>query len=280
MRWHTGYAVVAMALLLLEIGIALSLRDMVIRPYGGEMLAAMLVYCGLRAVTRLRVAVAAIAAFAVAVAIEWAQLADVPGQLGWDGDLIARIVVGNAFDPVDVAAYAAGAAIVMTLEAVRAVRAGHGVDGRIGPTTLWALTLWLPAGLVAVNLVYWPAMLASDALPPESDAILIPMFAALPAGGIVAIVVGTITWWALRGSAAACRPLAWCRDRPVWSWGWSFLLGGSALLITADVAVNVASCPPPYELLWDFYGLTLAGWLAALRSVVVMRGSIAKRQIG
>ena len=271
MRWHGGYATCAAVLLIVEIGIALFVDDNVIRPHGGDVLAVMLLYCAVRAVTRLPAGVAAMTAFTGAIAIESAQLLDMPEQLGWQANPVLRTIFGHAFDPVDIAAYAIGLSAILLLEAMRAVRAGRMVGGTITPDTLWSLTLWLPAGFVAVNLVYWPAVLASGTLPADADSVAIPMLQAIPTAAVLGIVACGTTWWALRRRPATARWTEWRRDRPWRSWFWSSTLGGAALWLTAQAVFDITSGPPTYELLWSGYGLTLAAWLLGFRAILMVR---------
>ncbi len=55
MRLHRGYAALTALLLAIEVVIALFVHDAIVRPYVGDALAVILVYTGLRAVTRLPV---------------------------------------------------------------------------------------------------------------------------------------------------------------------------------------------------------------------------------
>jgi hypothetical protein len=116
MRCHAGYAAAAVAILLVEILIALFVHDAVIRPHGGDVLAVVLVYLGLRAVTRLTIVPAAITAFAIALAIEIGQLFDLVDLLGLGGNRIARTVLGTGFDLYDILAYAAGALLSVAID--------------------------------------------------------------------------------------------------------------------------------------------------------------------
>lgn len=119
-RW--GYAAAAAALVV-EIGIALYLHDRIVRPYGGDALAVVLVYLALRAVTRLGTRRAVSMALAVAVVIECAQAVHALRWVGLEHDRLARVVLGGQFDLTDFAAYAVGAAAVPLVEAWRARRA-------------------------------------------------------------------------------------------------------------------------------------------------------------
>ncbi|RYD64138.1 MAG: DUF2809 domain-containing protein, partial [Sphingomonadales bacterium] len=106
MRLHRGYALAALALFAIEVVIALYVRDRFVRPYLGDTLAALLVYCGLRAVTRLEVVPAALAAFAVAALVELGQLIGILDLLGWRDSALARTLLGTGFEWKDFVAYA------------------------------------------------------------------------------------------------------------------------------------------------------------------------------
>lgn len=119
MRFHRGYALLALGLFLIEVAIALFVRDRFVRPYLGDTLAVILVYAGLRAIFRIDVTQAAALAFLIAVAIEFGQLFHVLDLLELQGNPIARTVLGYGFEVKDILAYAAGALIVLAAERVR-----------------------------------------------------------------------------------------------------------------------------------------------------------------
>lgn len=118
-RLHRGYALAALALFAIEVVIALYVRDRFVRPYLGDTLAVLLVYCGLRAVTRLEVVPAAVAAFGVAALVELGQFVGILDLLGWRDSALARTVLGTGFDWKDVLAYAAGACIAVLAERLK-----------------------------------------------------------------------------------------------------------------------------------------------------------------
>ena len=128
MRLHRGYAALTIALLAIELAIALFLNDPIVRPYIGDALAVMLVYVGLRAVTRLPVVPATLSAFAIAVAIEFSQYLRLLKAIGLDHNRFARMILGSGFDPKDFIAYASGAVAVLLIERYRrASRADAGI---------------------------------------------------------------------------------------------------------------------------------------------------------
>lgn len=116
MTFRKSYAVIALVLFVIEVMIALFVRDAFIRPYVGDVLAVMLVYAGLRAVTPLNADRAIAVALAIAVAVESAQALNLLDALGLRDNAVARTVLGGSFDWLDIAAYVAGAVIVLVLE--------------------------------------------------------------------------------------------------------------------------------------------------------------------
>ncbi len=111
-----GYALLAGAVFLIEVAIALWWRDDFVRPYLGDVLAAMLVYFVLRAVTCLDKIAAAGVALAVAVAIELGQMVHVLDTVGLAGNRVARVVLGGVFDPADLMCYLVGAIAALVLD--------------------------------------------------------------------------------------------------------------------------------------------------------------------
>lgn len=121
-RLHRGYALAAMALFVVEAVIALCVRDRFVRPYLGDVLAVLLVHCGLRAVTQVGIVPAAVAAFGIAVLVELGQLIGFLDLLGWRSCALARTLLGTGFDWKDLVAYAAGVCIAAAVEKMVARR--------------------------------------------------------------------------------------------------------------------------------------------------------------
>jgi hypothetical protein len=116
---HVYYALATVIVLLLEIAIALVVHDRFVRPYLGDTLAVVLVYCGIRTVTPLGVHAAAAGALAIACAVEFGQWIDYVDRLGLGHVRWARIVLGTGFDWHDLIAYSAGALAILLVQALR-----------------------------------------------------------------------------------------------------------------------------------------------------------------
>jgi len=128
-RLHPGYALAALALFAIEVVIALYVRDRFVRPHLGDTLAVLLVYCGVRATTRIGVIPAAATAFAVAALVELGQLVGILDLLGWRDSALARTLFGTGFDWMDFLAYAAGAGIAVVAERMHRRRPRIGRNG-------------------------------------------------------------------------------------------------------------------------------------------------------
>ncbi len=120
--FRRGYALAALLLFAVEAGIARFVHDSLIRPFGGDTLAVVLLYCVLRVFPAMRVVPAALAALLIAFAIEFGQYFHLARLLGLSHIAIARLILGSSFDVGDLFAYALGAAGVLIVEAIRASR--------------------------------------------------------------------------------------------------------------------------------------------------------------
>lgn len=118
MSARTVYAVLAFCLFAIEVAIALFVHDGFIRPYVGDVLAVAMVYTALRAGTPLGTVPAITLTLTIALLIEIAQALNLLGALGLAGNQLARIVLGGVFDWLDLAAYAAGACLILAAEAL------------------------------------------------------------------------------------------------------------------------------------------------------------------
>ena len=126
MQRRAAYGIAALILLVVEVLIALFVNDQFVRPYLGDVLAVVLVYASLRAVTPMGFTPALCLALGTALVIEVAQALNLLGALGLADNQFARIVLGGAFDMLDMAAYLAGGSVVLAVESGLR-RAGRGL---------------------------------------------------------------------------------------------------------------------------------------------------------
>ena len=106
----------AALLFVVEIGIALFVRDGFVRPYLGDVFAAALVYFLLRAVFDVGRKISAAVAFSVAVAVELLQLTRLLELAGLGDHAVVRTVFGGVFDYHDILAYLVGVAVAFVVD--------------------------------------------------------------------------------------------------------------------------------------------------------------------
>ena len=119
MRFSRGYFLAFLAVLAIEIFIAIAVRDSIVRPFVGDVLVVVLLYCLVRALTRLPVRAAIGGVFAFACCVELAQWLQLGVRLGIPPKSILGVMLGTHFDPLDFAAYGCGALVIGWYEAKR-----------------------------------------------------------------------------------------------------------------------------------------------------------------
>ena len=115
MKKRSIYAAAALSLLILEILIALYVRDAFIRPYGGDILVTVLLCCLCRAAVLDRIAYLPFWVFLFALAIELAQAAGIASLIP-DGWTVIRIADGNSFSVWDIVCYGVGCILFRSAE--------------------------------------------------------------------------------------------------------------------------------------------------------------------
>lgn len=115
-RFHKGYFIAFLLLLITEVFIALYVKDAIIRPYGGDFLVVIMVYCFLRALLNIKVLPAAIFTLLFAYVVEFGQKMNMLHWLGLEENRFARIVLGSAFEWGDMLAYTLGVLSVLLIE--------------------------------------------------------------------------------------------------------------------------------------------------------------------
>jgi hypothetical protein len=116
--FHKGYFAGAVLLLAAEIVIAGAVHDAVVRPYGGDFLATIFLYCLLRSVTSATAWQALAGSLLASYLIEALQYVQLLQLLGLENVPLARTVLGSHFAWADVLAYTLGALAVLAAERV------------------------------------------------------------------------------------------------------------------------------------------------------------------
>lgn len=102
------YAVSFAVILIIEILIALFVRDSFIRPYGGDILVTILICCFMRMIFMEKIPLLPLWVFLFAVTVEVLQYFDIVSILGLGDIKFFVILIGNSFSFVDIICYAVG----------------------------------------------------------------------------------------------------------------------------------------------------------------------------
>ena len=117
-QFNRNYFAVTVLLFLTEITIALYVHDNFIRPYFGDFLVVILLYCFLMSFLKISIWVAAALVLVFSFAIETAQYFNIVEKLGLQSNKIVKVVLGNSFVWMDLLAYTLGILAVISMEKI------------------------------------------------------------------------------------------------------------------------------------------------------------------
>lgn len=119
LRFHSGYLAITLILLLTEVLIAVYVHDDIVRPYIGDLLVVILLYCFARTFLSASVLSVALAVLVFSFLIEVGQYFHLVSLLGLAHSAIAKVVLGNSFAWMDLLMYVAGFVCVVVIEKIR-----------------------------------------------------------------------------------------------------------------------------------------------------------------
>jgi len=119
LKFHIGYFIAAFLLFIVEIIVAIYLHDSLIRPYGGDFLVVILIYCFVRSFFNLPVLPTAAGVLLFAYAVEISQYFHLVRVLGLQNSRLAKILLGTSFSFMDMAVYTLGIVLVIVIENLR-----------------------------------------------------------------------------------------------------------------------------------------------------------------
>jgi len=115
-RFSARYFLLSLLILSVEIFIAARMNDAIIRPYGGDFLAVILLYCMIRTILDSPILPTALAVLLFAYLIETLQYFRLADHLGLKAHSIPRILLGDYFTWTDILSYTLGIVLVVILE--------------------------------------------------------------------------------------------------------------------------------------------------------------------
>ncbi|HKO77135.1 MAG TPA: DUF2809 domain-containing protein [Flavobacterium sp.] len=116
LTFNKNYFGFAILIFFIEVLIALYINDSFVRPYLGDVLVVILIYCFLKSFLKLPVLTAAIAVLVFSFTIEFLQFLNIVEKLGLEKSKIARTVIGTSFSWIDLLTYIIGITIVLIIE--------------------------------------------------------------------------------------------------------------------------------------------------------------------
>jgi hypothetical protein len=116
LRLHKSYLIITGILFCLEIMIAVYMHDSIIRPYAGDFLVVILIYCFIRSFFNLSVLKLSIGVLLFAYSVETLQHFKLVQLLGLDNSEFAKIIIGVHFKWFDMVAYTLGIISVLVIE--------------------------------------------------------------------------------------------------------------------------------------------------------------------
>jgi hypothetical protein len=116
LTFNKNYFGFTILLFFIEVFIALYINDSFIRPYLGDVLVVILIYCFLKSFLKLPVLIVAIFVLAFSFTIEFLQFLNIVEKLGLEKSKIARTVIGTSFSWIDLLTYIIGITIVLIIE--------------------------------------------------------------------------------------------------------------------------------------------------------------------
>jgi len=114
--FNKNYFTVAILLFVIEVLIAVFVHDSFVRPYLGDVLIVILIYCFIKSFLKLAVVPVVLFVLAFSFTIEYLQYLDIVHTLHLENSKIARTILGTSFSWIDLLTYLIGLLIVMLLE--------------------------------------------------------------------------------------------------------------------------------------------------------------------
>jgi Protein of unknown function (DUF2809) len=114
--FNKNYFGLAILIFIIEVLIALFVHDRFIRPYLGDVLVVILLYCFLKSFLKLSVLTAALGVLIFSFMIEFLQFLHIVEKLHLEESKIARTVIGTSFSWIDLLTYVVGISIVIIIE--------------------------------------------------------------------------------------------------------------------------------------------------------------------
>jgi hypothetical protein len=115
-RLNWNYLLISQVLLLMEVFIGVFIHDQFVRPYAGDFLVVIMLYCFVRACIDLRVFPVALTVLLFSYFVEWTQYLQLADFLHLNHHSLLRVLIGDYFCWTDIFCYTGGILTVILLE--------------------------------------------------------------------------------------------------------------------------------------------------------------------
>lgn len=116
LTFNKNYFLLTLLIFSIEVGIALYINDTFIRPYVGDVLVVILIYCFIKSFLNFSVNAVALFVFIFSFTVEFFQYVNLVEKLGLSNNKAARIIIGTSFSWLDLICYTVGIVIVIIVE--------------------------------------------------------------------------------------------------------------------------------------------------------------------
>ncbi|TSD67614.1 DUF2809 domain-containing protein [Inquilinus sp. KBS0705] len=115
-QFHIKYFFLTILLFITEVYIGVYVHDNYIRPFGGDFLVVILMYCFIKSFTNIRVLTAALVVLVISFIVEGLQYLHLVSLLGLQNSKPARMILGTFFSWTDILVYILGILLVLFIE--------------------------------------------------------------------------------------------------------------------------------------------------------------------
>lgn len=119
LKFNRHYFILTVLFLIVEVLIAVFVQDEFIRPYFGDVLVVILLYCFLRSFIKISVLKAIVLVVAFSFLIEFLQYLELIKSLKLERSSLAKVVLGTSFSREDLLMYLLGGFTIYIVERTR-----------------------------------------------------------------------------------------------------------------------------------------------------------------
>lgn len=115
-KLNKNYFFITIILLIIEMFIALFIHDRIVRPYIGDILVVILIFCFIKSFVNIKSLRIAVSVLVFAYFVELLQYLNLLDRLNLKGNKIAITLLGGSFDWIDLVNYTLGIIIILVIE--------------------------------------------------------------------------------------------------------------------------------------------------------------------